>query len=161
MPNPVQAIPKGFTTVTPHLKIKGAAQAIEFYKKAFGAQELGRMAMPDGRVAHAELKIGNSMIMLNDEIPEWGAFGPGPKGAGLGLHLYVEDCDALMAQATAAGAKVTMPLADMFWGDRYGKLVDPYGHEWAIATHKEDLTPEEMERRGREAMSKPTGCKKD
>jgi PhnB protein len=161
MSKAVRAIPEGYTTVTPHLKIKGTAQAIDFYKKAFGAKECGRMAMPDGRIAHAELKIGNAMVMLADEMPEWGLFGPGPQGAGVGLHLYVEDCDALMAQAAAAGAKVTMPLADMFWGDRFGKLVDPFGHEWSIATHKEDVTPEEMQRRGQEAMSKMGGCKKD
>lgn len=160
MPTPVKPIPNGYTTVTPYLKIKGASQAIEFYKKAFGAEELFRMPMPDGKVGHAELKIGNSFIMLGDEAPQWGVFGPGEKGAGVGIHLYVENCDALMERAVAAGAKVSMPLADMFWGDRFGKVVDPFGHEWSIATHKEDVSPEECARRGREAMSKMDGCGK-
>lgn len=161
MPNAVSPIPPGFGSVTPHLKIKGASEAIEFYKRAFGAEERMRMPMPDGKIAHAELKIGDAIVMLCDEAPQWGVFGPGPQGAGVGMHLYVEDCDALTAQAVAAGAKVTMPLNDTFWGDRFGKVVDPFGHEWSIATRIEEISPEECARRGQEAMSKMGGCKPD
>lgn len=159
MSKAAKAIPDGYTTVTAYMRIKGAANAIEFYKKAFGATERGRMPMPDGRVAHAEIQIGNSLVMISDEFPEMGVFGPGPQGPAVGLHLYVEDCDAAYARAVAAGATTTMPPTDMFWGDRFGKLKDPFGHEWSIATHKEDMSPEEMARRGQEAMSKMGDCK--
>jgi len=149
----VKPIPDGYHTITPYLTIRGAAQAIEFYKKAFGAEELSRMTAPDGRLGHAELRIGDSIFMLGDEFPEMGGKGPQTLGGTpVGLFLYVNDVDAAFARATAAGAKVTMPLADMFWGDRYGKLADPFGHEWSLGTHKEDVKPEEMARRAEEAF---------
>ncbi|GMV96552.1 MAG: VOC family protein [Phycisphaerae bacterium] len=154
MPTTVKAIPDGYTAITPHLRIKGAAAAIEFYKKAFAAEELFRMPMPDGKVGHAELRIGGAALMLADECPEVNMFGPGPQGSGVTIHLYVEDADAVFARAVAAGATPTFPVTDMFWGDRYGKVRDPFGHDWSIATHKEDLSPEEMARRGQEAMAR-------
>ena len=133
-------------------------EAIEFYKKAFGAEVKGVMPGPGGKVMHAEIRIGDSTIMLNDEFPEMGAKSPASiGGSAVTLHVYVPDCDALWNRAVAAGATVTMPLADMFWGDRYGTLTDPYGHKWSIATHKEDLTPEEMGKRGAEAMKNMPG----
>lgn len=142
----VHAIPEGMRTVTPHLICAGAAEAIEFYKNAFGAVELGRMPGSDGRLMHASIRIGDSVIMLNDEMPEWSTFGPKSlKGSPVTIHLYVEDADAVFAQAVAAGAKVTMPLDDMFWGDRYGKVEDPFGHQWSIGTHQRDVSPEEMQ----------------
>lgn len=141
----VKPIPDGFHTVTPHLVIRGAAKAIEFYKKALGAEEISRMPGPDGRLMHAQLRIGTSPLMIVDEYPEWGARGPETiGGTSVCLHLYVQDCDAAMKRAEAAGAKVTMPAQDTFWGDRYGKLLDPFGHEWSIATHKRDMTPAEI-----------------
>jgi PhnB protein len=143
----VKPIPEGSHTVTPHLICAGAAEAIEFYKKAFGAAELSRVPGSDGKLMHAAIRIGDSVIMLNDEMPEWQCFGPKTlKGSPVTIHLYVEDADAFFAQAVEAGAKVTMPLDDMFWGDRYGKLEDPFGHQWSIATHIRDVTPEEMEK---------------
>ncbi len=156
----VNYIPEGGRSITPHLIVKGAAEAMEFYKKAFGATEVCRMPGPDGKsVMHGEMKIGDSLFFLNDEFPDYGALSPATLGgSGVTIHLYVPDADATVAQATKAGATVTMPLMDMFWGDRYGKLKDPYGHNWAVATHKEDLTPEEMGRRGAEAMKEM--CKK-
>ena len=134
-------------TVTPHLVCKGAAQAIEFYKNAFGAEERGRLSTPDGRnVLHASLSIGDSVIMLADEFPDWGSVGPETlKGTPVVIHLYVEDVDSVFDQAVRAGATVTMPLEDMFWGDRYGKLRDPFGHSWSVATHIRDVSYEEME----------------
>jgi len=131
------------------MTVLGAAYAIEFYKKAFGAEELGRMPMPDGRLVHAEIRIGDSVVMLSDEFPEWGGKG-GPLslgGTAVGLHLYFEDVNSAWQRAIDAGAKVTMPLADAFWGDRYGKLVDPFGHEWSMAQHVEDVSLEEMTKR--------------
>ena len=155
----VKPIPEGYHTVSPYLVIKNAAAAIEFYKKAFGARERGRMSGPDGRLMHAEIQIGDSIVMIHNEMLEYGSKSPQTLGGSpINLFLYVPDADASFQQAVSAGAQVTMPLADMFWGDRYGKLVDPFGHEWSIATHKEDLTPEEIERRGREAMSKSAGA---
>ncbi len=141
--------------------VRGAAQAIEFYKKAFGAVELGRAPMPDGKtLMHADLKIGDSHLLLVDEFPDMGCYAPRQPGAtSVTLHLFVEDADAVFNRAVAAGAKVTMPLGDMFWGDRYGKLIDPFGHEWSVATHKEDLTPEEMRKR-QEAMFAQMGKEK-
>ena len=140
-------VPEGFHTMSPHLIVKGAAQAIDFYKKAFGAEEVMRMPGPDGKtVMHAELKIGNSMVMLADEFPDMGCRGPQSIGGSpVTLHLYVSDVDAAFNKAVKAGAKVTMPLADMFWGDRYGKLTDPFGHEWSVATHTRDLTPDQIQ----------------
>lgn len=140
-------IPEGFRTVTPYLVIKGADRAIEFYKKAFGAEELMRMPGPDGKtVMHAEIRIGDSMILLSEECEQGGEI-KSPQtlgGNSQTLHLYVVDADTSIQRAATAGAEVTMPAADMFWGDRYGKVKDPFGHQWGIATHKEDLTPEEI-----------------
>lgn len=147
-------IPKGYHVVTPSIIVRSTAQAIEFYKKAFGAKELYRLAGPDGKVLHAEIKIGDSIVMLSDEFPQMGASSPETLGgAPSSLLLYTKDADALFNQAVAAGAKVAMPISDMFWGDRYGKVTDPFGHGWQIATHKEDVTPKEMARRAATAMS--------
>jgi PhnB protein len=141
----VKAIPDDMHAVTPHLICAGAANAIEFYKKAFGAEEGGRIPAPNGKLMHAMIRIGGSAVMLVDEMPEWGALGPKSlKGSPVTIHLYVEDADAVFERAVKAGAKVTMPLADQFWGDRYGKLEDPFGHHWSIATHVRDVSPEEM-----------------
>ena len=140
-------IPQGMRSVTPHLVCAGAAQAIEFYKKAFGAVEEARLPGSDGKLMHAMLRIGDSQIMLADEMPEWGALGPKAlKGSPVTIHLYVDDADAFANRAVAAGAKITMPVADMFWGDRYGKLEDPFGHQWSVGTHVRDVSPEEMQR---------------
>jgi PhnB protein len=151
-------IPKGHHTITPHLVIKGATEAIEFYKKAFGAKEIGRMPMPsaDGtmKIGHAELEFGDSRLMLADEFPEMGSSGP-TGSSPVTIHLYVPDVDATFAQAVAAGATVRMPVADMFWGDRYGIVIDPFGHSWSVATHKEDLTPEQMKERMASAFGGP------
>jgi uncharacterized glyoxalase superfamily protein PhnB len=156
-----QPIPTGYHAITPHLVIKGAAEAIEFYKRAFGAEELGRMPIPgsDGqmRVGHAALQIGDSRLMLADECPEYGVLGPNGSSP-VAIHLYVTDADATFDRAVEAGARVTMPLADMFWGDRYGKLVDPFGHHWSIATHQEDLTPEQMQERMQAHMGAAVGA---
>ncbi|SAK95261.1 glyoxalase/bleomycin resistance protein/dioxygenase superfamily protein [Caballeronia fortuita] len=141
----VKPIPEGMHSLTPHLVCAGAAEAIEFYKRAFNAVELGRMPGPDGKLMHAMVKIGDSTLMLVDEFPQFGSVGPKAlNGSPVTLHLYVEDADATVKQAESAGAKVTMPVADMFWGDRYGRLEDPFGHQWSVATHKRDMTPEEM-----------------
>ena len=153
---PVKPIPDGYHTLTPYLIVKGAAEAIEFYKKAFGASELFRMAGPDGKVGHAEIKIGDSPIMLADEHPEMGARGPQTIGGSpVSLLLYVDDVDALFNQAVAAGATVNRPIKDQFYGDRSGALEDPFGHLWHIATHKEDVPPEEMRKRAEAAMKPP------
>lgn len=142
----VRAIPEGSHTVTPHLVCNGAADAIDFYRKAFGAVELTRLPGSDGKLMHARIRIGDSVVMLNDEFPQWDSFGPKSlKGSPVTIHLYVEDADALFAQAVGAGAKVTMPLADMFWGDRYGVLEDPFGHRWSIGTHVRDVSEEELQ----------------
>jgi PhnB protein len=141
----VDPIPKGLHTVTPHLICDGAAAAIEFYKKAFGAVELMRMPGANGKLIHASVRIGDSNVMLVDENPQWGALGPKTlKGATSTMHLSVDDADAWAARAVAAGAKLTMPVQDMFWGDRYGVVEDPFGHKWAVATRIKDLTPAEM-----------------
>lgn len=153
----VQPAPEGMHTLTPHIVCAGAAEAIDFYKKAFGATELMRMPGPDGKLMHASMKIGDSILMLVDEMPQWGALGPlARKGSSVTLHLAVPNVDEVFAQAVAAGATVKMPPADMFWGDRYGVVIDPFGHEWAIATRIRDMTPDEMIAAGREAMQK--GC---
>ena len=151
----VNPIPEGFGTLTPHLVVKGAAEAIEFYKKAFGAEEVGRMPGPGGMLMHAEIRIGDSMLMLVDEMPmmERWVSPPSLKGTSVALALYVEDADALFQQAVEAGATVSMPMMDAFWGDRYGKVTDPFGHEWEISTHKEDLTPEEIDQRAAAFMA--------
>ncbi|MGZ5114105.1 MAG: VOC family protein [Usitatibacter sp.] len=141
----VNPIPKGMTAVTPYLVCARAAEAIEFYKKAFGAVEESRLPGPGGKVMHAIIRIGGAAIMLVDEAPEWGMLGPKAlKGSPVTIHLYVEDTDAFVARAEKAGAKVTMPVADMFWGDRYGTLEDPSGHRWSVGTHMRDVTTEEM-----------------
>lgn len=153
MPNTVKPVPEGFHSITPSLVCKDAARAIEFYKKAFGAQERMRMPTPDGKIGHAELKIGDSIIFLSDEFPQMGALAP-TSPSGCGLNLYVPEVDAVFNRAISAGATATMPVADMFWGDRYGKLNDPFGYQWGIATHIEDVAPEEMDRRSKEFAKK-------
>jgi PhnB protein len=149
-----QPIPEGYHTVSAYLAVEDAARAIEFYKQAFGAQELVRMDAPGGKIGHAELGIGDSRIMLSDPFPQ-GSTRP-PKelgGASAGLFMYVEDVDALVKQAVDAGATVTMEVADQFWGDRFGTITDPFGHIWSIATHVEDVPPEEMAERAKQAMA--------
>jgi uncharacterized glyoxalase superfamily protein PhnB len=142
----VKPIPDGMHSLTPLLTCAGAADAIQFYKKAFNAVELSRLPGAKGKLMHAALRIGDSVLMLTDEFPEWGGFGPKLlKGSPVTVHLYVENVDAAVEQAVAAGAKITMPLADMFWGDRYAQLEDPFGHHWSMATHKRDLSPAEIQ----------------
>jgi PhnB protein len=153
-PNKVPPIPEGFHTIVPHLVVQGAAAAIEFYKKAFAAKAIVCMPGPGGKIMHAELKIGDSMLFLADEFPEMGSCAPAPTGSSpVVIHLYVEDCDAVFKQAVAAGAKVQMPPANMFWGDRYCKFADPFGHNWSVATHLEDVPPAEMPKRAEAAMA--------
>jgi PhnB protein len=147
-------IPDGMHTVTPHLICAGAAEAIAFYKTAFGAVEMSRLPSPDGKLAHASIRIGDSTVMLVDEAPNWGMLGPKSlKGSSVIIHLYVDDVEAFSARAVAAGAKITMPIADMFWGDRYGQLEDPFGHRWSVATHVRDMSPQDMQ----QAMQKMCG----
>jgi len=156
MEQKVRPIPEGFLSVTPHLVCAGAAAAIDFYRQSFGAVETSRMAMPDGRLGHAEIRIGSSCLMLADEFPEHGSLGPlALKSTPVVLHLYVEDADAVFARAVAAGARPVMPPADMFWGDRYGQVDDPFGHRWAIATHQRDVSPDEMQEAMQQMMSQP------
>ena len=141
----VKPVPEGMHTVTPHLTCAGGVAAIEFYKKAFDAVELSRMLGPNGKLMHGSVKIGDSVVMLSDEFPEMG--GRGPKllqGSPVTIHLYVPDVDRFADKAVAAGARITMPIQDMFWGDRYGHLEDPFGHRWSVATHVRDVTPDEM-----------------
>jgi PhnB protein len=158
MPSQVQPIPKGYHSVTPYLVVDDAAKAIDFYQRAFGAKEIMRMATPNGKVSHAEIQIGDSMVMLSEEMPGSGAKSPRSLGGSpVGIFLYLENVDSVFNQAKSAGAKVEMPLADMFWGDRYGKLVDPFGHLWSLATHKEDVAPEEMKKRAEKAMAAQMG----
>lgn len=145
MTKSVKPIPKGFHSVTPHLVARNADQAIAFYTRAFGAEELSRMPSADGKVMHAEIKIGDSILMLCDEFPQMNCLGPPSLGGSpVTIHVYVEDADAVFQQAVAAGATVKMPLEDTFWGDRYGKVTDPFGHEWSIATRMRELTPEDI-----------------
>jgi len=147
-------IPAGMHSITPHLVVAGAAAAIDFYKNAFGAVEEVRIPAPDGKLIHACVRIEGSPVMLVDEFPNMGAVGPKAlKGSPVTLHVYVEDADAFFARAIAAGAKVTMPLADMFWGDRYGQLQDPFGHLWSIATHQRDMSDAELQAAACKAMS--------
>jgi len=155
---PVNPVPEGYHTATPYLIIKGAAQALEYYQKAFGAEVLLRMDGPDGGVAHAEIKIGDSFIMLGEENPKEGFKSPASLGgSAVGIMLYVADVDARFAKAIAAGGKVARPIVDQFYGDRSGTLTDPFGHIWTIATHVEDVPPAEMERRAAEYMKKKQG----
>lgn len=160
MPNKVNYIPKDYRSVTPYLTIKGADKAIEFYKKAFGAQEITRMLDPQSKkILHAELKFGDSMIMVTDEFDRPGA-GRSPKALGdttVGMFLYVPDVDATFKKAVAAGGQPIMPPSDMFWGDRYGKLSDPFGHHWALATHIEDVNPADMKKRAEEFFTQNAG----
>jgi len=150
---PFKFTPDGYHTATPYLIIKGAAAALEFYQKAFGATELFRMAAPGGKIGHAEIKIGDSPIMLADEFPEMDARGPQSfGGTPVSIMLYVADVDTVFHRAIAAGAKVKQPVQDKFYGDRNGVLADPFGHVWTIATHKQDLTPEEVGKRAEEWM---------
>ena len=150
----VKRIPEGMHTVTPHLVCAGAADAIEFYKKAFGAEEVMRLPGPDGKLMHACVRIGDSAVMLVDEFPKWGIRGPNALGGSpVFIHLYVDDVDAFSARAAAAGAKVTMPVTDMFWGDRYGQLEDPFGHRWSVATQMRDMSVDEI----KEAMKAAPG----
>ena len=147
--------PEGMHSVTPHLVCAGAAKAIEFYKEAFGAVEQARLPGPDGRLMHAAIRIGDSTVMLVDEMPEWGALGPKSlKGSPVTIHLYVDDADAFVARAVKAGAKLTMPVADQFWGDRYGKIEDPFGHHWSVAHPVREVSMEEAQKAMR-SMQKP------
>ncbi len=153
----VQPIPEGYHSVTPSLALDDATAAIEFYKQAFGATERMRMAAPDGRVGHAELEIGDSLVMLSDTFEQSTVRSPRELGGTTSsVFLYVEDVDAVVERAVEAGATVTMQVEDMFWGDRFGSIQDPFGHSWAIATHKEDLTEEEMRARAEQAMASMT-----
>jgi PhnB protein len=156
MTDKVKPVPDGFHTITPHLTVRDASRAIEFYKKAFGAEVLGVAPTPGGKVMHALLKVGDSMLMLNDEFPEYGGdAAPKPTGGtGVTLHIYIENVDAAWERAVSAGASVKMPLMDMFWGDRYGTVMDPFGHKWSLATHIRDMSPEEMQQEQEKAFAK-------
>jgi PhnB protein len=150
MPGKVKPIPDGHHTVTPYLAIKNAAKALEFYETAFGAAVRYKLLMPDGRVGHAEIELGDSVIMLADEFPEYGGKAPQTLGGSpVSIHLYVEDVDAFVKRALAAGARERKPVEDQFYGDRSGQLEDPFGHLWWVATHKEDVAPQELDKRVR------------
>jgi PhnB protein len=150
----VKPIPEGYNTVTPYLAVDNAAQAIEYYKKAFGAKERGRMEAPDGQIGHAELEIGDSLVMLSDPFPQFSTRPPTELGGtSASVFMYVEDVDATVKQAVDAGATIEMEVADQFWGDRFGSVQDPFGHVWSIATHVEDVPPEEMAERAKAAMA--------
>jgi PhnB protein len=151
----VKPIPEGYHTITPFMTVRDAARAIEFYKKAFGATDRGIAKDPSGKVMHAEIQIGDSVIMMSDEFPEFGSVSPqSVGGSSVGLHIYVDNVDAAFDRAVKAGAQVEMPVADQFWGDRYGRLKDPFGHKWSIATHVKDMSRDEMKHAMDEAMSK-------
>jgi PhnB protein len=164
MPEPVKAVPTGFHTLTPHLTVRDADKALEFYKNALGAEVLNVARMPDGKVLHAGLRIGDSMLMLNDEFPEYGGLSPlSFGGTGVTVHIFTENVDEAFDRVVSAGATVKMPLMDQFWGDRYGIVTDPFGHSWSIATHIKDMSPEEMQLAQEEAMAKmppPEAAKK-
>jgi uncharacterized glyoxalase superfamily protein PhnB len=154
MAGKVRAIPEGYHSITPHIIVRDAAKAIDFYKKAFGAEEIMRMPGPGGKIMHAELKIGNSHLMMCEESQDWGCLSPQAlNGSPITIHLYVENVDTAFDRAVKAGAKAEMPVSDMFWGDRYGKLKDPFGHNWSLATHKEDVPPQECAKRAEQWMS--------
>jgi uncharacterized glyoxalase superfamily protein PhnB len=158
----VSAIPPGFHTLTPHIVCRGAGEAIDWYKKALGAEEISRAPTPDGkRLIHSLIRIGDSFMMVVDEFPEWNVASPQTLGnSPVTLHMYVTDVDAVVGKAVAAGAKATMPIMDMFWGDRYGKFEDPYGHHWSVATKKRDVSPAEMAEATKQMFSKPMSeCK--
>ena len=149
-----KAIPEGYHALTPSLAVENAAEAIEFYKRAFGAKERMRMSTPMGTIGHAELQIGDSVLMLADPMPQSTVKPPKDLGGtSVGIFLYVEDVDEVVRQVVDAGGTVTMPVEDQFWGDRFGVVADPYGHQWQVATHKEDLSPEEIRVRGEKAMA--------
>jgi PhnB protein len=152
----VSPIPPGYHTLTPHIIVGDAKKAADFYQKAFGAEVRGIAVAPDGVVIHAEVKIGDSIMMFNEEVPHMGVLSPKTTKAStcVTLHMYVKDADKVFAAAVAAGAKVIMPLEDQFWGDRYGTVEDPFGHRWSIATHIKDMTPEEMKTAMDEAIAK-------
>jgi PhnB protein len=155
MPGSVKPIPEGYHTATSYLVVHDAAKAIDFYKRAFDAQEVMRMEGPPGKIGHAELRIGDSVIMLADEMPQMVTKAPQTLGGTTGgIFLYVRDVDTAYQKAISAGGKATMPPADMFWGDRYGQLIDPFGHSWSMATHKEDVAPEEMKKRMQAEMQR-------
>lgn len=157
----VKAVPEGFHTLTPHLTVRNAAEAIEFYQKAFGAEVTGVAHMPNGDIMHAALRIGDSMLMLNDEMPEFGALSPlSLGGCASTIHIYTDGVDAAFERAVSAGAKVKMPLADQFWGDRYALVEDPYGYKWSLAAHVREMSPEEMQRAQDEAMAQMSAMKK-
>ena len=158
MPGKVKPIPEGFHTLTPHLVIRDAKRAIDFYKRAFGAQPLGPAHLtPDGKVMHATLKIGDSVLMLNDEFPEWGALGPPSTGAsGVIIHMYLENVDAAFQRVVSAGATVKMPLGDAFWGDRYGAVVDPFGHTWSLASKVRDVSKDELDKASQDMFGRGT-----
>ena len=150
----VKPIPEGYHSVTPYLAVDDAAGAIEYYKKAFGAKERVRMDAPDGKIGHAELEIGDSLVMLSDPFPDASTRPPSKLGGtSASVFLYVKDVDAVVGKAVKAGATVTMEVADQFWGDRFGSIKDPFGHVWSIATHVEDVAPEEMAERAKQAMA--------
>jgi PhnB protein len=150
----VQPIPQGFHSITPFLAVNDAAKAIDFYRRAFGAKEIMRNTGPDGKITHAEIRIGDSPLMLSDEMPQAGIRTPRSLGGStVNIFLYVDNADTVFKQAESAGAKVEMPLENMFWGDRYGKLTDPFGHSWSVATHKEDVSPEEMKKRSQQTVA--------
>ncbi len=154
----VLPVPSGFHTLTPQLTVRGAAQAIDFYRQAFGAKELMRMPSPDGQsIMHAELRIGDSIIFVQDEFPETGEGASASVGRASAFHVYVKDVDKAFAQAVAAGARAQMPVVDMFWGDRFGKVADPFGHEWGLATHKEDLSNKEVAKRAQAFFAQAPG----
>lgn len=158
MATSIKSIPEGYHSVTPYLVVDGAAAAIAFYQSVFDAREALRMGAPGGRVGHAELIIGDSKIMLADEFPDMGARGPKSIGGSpVSLHLYVPDVDGVVARALAAGAKEVRPVKDQFYGDRSGTLEDPFGHLWHVATHVEDVPPDELERRAKAAMGQQAG----
>jgi len=151
----VKPVPEGYHTLTPALTVRDAVRAIEFYKQAFGAKERGAMKGPDGKIMHAELMIGDSIIMLTDEFPEFGCLSPQSIGGSpMSLHIYLDGVDAAFERAVKAGAEVEMPVMDQFWGDRYGKLKDPFGHKWSIATHTKELSMDEIKHGMDEAMEK-------
>jgi PhnB protein len=164
MTGKVQPIPPGFHTLTPHLTVRNAIEALEFYKKALGAEVLHVAHLSNGKVMHAALRVGDSMLMLNDEMPEYGVLSPlACGGTAVTIHIYTENPDAAYNRAVSAGAQVKMPLMDQFWGDRYGVVTDPYGHMWSIAAHVKDVSPEEMQRAQAEAFAKmppPSAAKK-
>ncbi len=159
MAGSVKRVPEGHHTITPHLVCRGAANAMAFYKKAFGAEEIMRMSGPDGQsIMHGEMKIGDSIFFVNDEFPGMCVSPQGLNGSPVTIHLYVEDCDAVFNRAAAAGAQPAMPLADMFWGDRYGLLIDPFGHRWSVASHIEDVSPQECMKRMAAFSAGGGGC---